>query len=453
MSFNTYVNGVYFNKYPYSGYLFQLEISTCITEENTLPASILQIHEFLIDKLYFCWIDYHPDSDTIFTYKSSVRALVMQALSGVTHPVLPSHGYHMTLCGVYGAVFPFLKPMTWQIEPHAKTLIHIKWMKFLLPLSRYMCRYSGVILWDTVLKKISAVYCGSRPSWNTIATSSIEIELNHQPIEVIGNYGFFASYSYQDTYELYKTNIQTRGSCISNWRCVSLVTHFRSGWVPLMTVSWHIKAALPFKIITITFTTAIALSNQTNITFYDGPGSLSQFSTVRSQSDNLLHILMSKSTTFQMFVISSHPLNLALKNHQPVIKCTYKDEDLVKSESPATFYSTYKREQPTDDSFMTHLTMNSRKNYNHIYRWTIYLDNFHAINFALHHFTLSLVKVPEYYAADEFVNFADSILCLYGGLYIYEFTKKDAVKIVHCALKRQLSSLNFNYIIPRLQHC
>ena len=162
-------NGYYLKKYPLSKYLFMSEIHVCVKEYPNLSSSIFHLHDCLTNTLYLCLVEYTASNDTVYTYNSSRRSLVSHGLLQTQHPVLPSQGYRLRLCGTIGNIVPFLKPQKWTIYAPPSSYVNILWLKFTLPLSMPQCHFTGVVVTQfvNIMNRIipkSSIFCGSRRS-------------------------------------------------------------------------------------------------------------------------------------------------------------------------------------------------------------------------------------------------------------------------------------------------
>ena len=437
---NLSVNGLYFQKHPHSTSIFISEIEKCMAEHSmyTLQTSVHHIHHCLINKLYMCWMDYQSEVDIIYIYNKTMQQFSGRRLLHTSHQVLPSDGYHLSLCGLYGNNFPFVKPTSWVIKPYALTLIHIKWLKFKLPISKPRCKFSGIrLVYNSSKSKSNTtkeIFCGSHASWNTVVPSTLEVMFYHdQQIDIVGSYGFFAAYSFEDTYELYETDTQTRAYCTPD-ECVGYSMFHKSGWLQYAIATWHIKSTLPVRTIAIRCTRNLEFSNHTDdrfdIVFYDGPGS--QSPSIEPETKSTWHAIISTSTTFQMFVLSKYLLSDKLHTSQPMVNCEYRAISLSLNDKSMTDCYPMQIQQDVDGRKKSQVTVVNNHRSNTACIWAFQLQGHHGLHFELPYFSFSLLNNLQFYEEDFEVSLFDSGLCLYGGLYIYELEGNEPfMRIVH----------------------
>jgi hypothetical protein len=397
-------------------------------------------------------IDYDAKHDIIYTYNPSSRSMTGQLLLHAQHQILPHLGYNLQMCGVIGNIVPHLQPMKWNILSFPTSLINIKWLMFALPLSKPRCHYSAINL--AYIERTSdrnntktSVFCGSLGKWNIITTSPTLIVFYHNPhIFMIGSYGFFLAYNFEDAYQLYARGIHNRAIC-SSGQCYDLKSMIVQGhWQQDMITTWHIKSALPIYIIHVTCTlnkmqTTLEKA-EVHMTFHDGPGKLSP-----TTSQNITYNISastgtfkSTSSGFQMFVLANYP-KFYLRQVNQLTKCKYqaKIRKLSNKSNFGCHPMQNRQNLSSDDSIQ--LSVIENKKHNTVCLWTFRLHTYRMqAKFELPMFKLSLLQPIKQYEEDMLIDFSESILCLYGGLYIYTWDQNKAyVKVLHWCPQKALT--------------
>ena len=108
-------HGIYFTENQQSEILFNGNIQLCLQHYMNFQSAIDNIHRCFITKFYLCRISYNYSTDTVTTYNASLRSYAL--LDQTPLHYLPSQGYLLPFCGVFGNFWTFLESHRWFVNP------------------------------------------------------------------------------------------------------------------------------------------------------------------------------------------------------------------------------------------------------------------------------------------------------------------------------------------------
>ena len=180
-----------------------------------------------------------------------------------------------------------------------------------------------------------------------------------------------------------------------------------------------------------------------DMAFHDGPGILSPRlnATINYHSNESTHTFTAKSSTFQFVVLGKYPLIDHSSPAEILVKCKYRAQNLSPSQKSSLGCQPKQNKQFLHSPVDTiNLSVKERMGSNTLCLWTFKLTTYHGITFKLLQYNLALLHAMEYYEEDYAINFSKTGLCLYGGLYVYEwFHNAPHLKVLHWCPRESIS--------------